>query len=498
MNVFDEIKNKISLYDYASKHMQLKFVNNKYSGLCPFHFEKTPSFYINNSKSLFYCFGCATGGDLFEFYTKYNKCNKKTALIELASIAGIKLTTQNQDIEKITSFFQANLKNNQEALEFIKNRNISQNSIEYFKLGLLIDFDSIAQFIKNNNLKLADYGFNESYVHMLEYRIIFPIFNQKNQVISFAGRIYNQLSKNPSKYINGYNSKHFNKSKILYGIFNNSSKIYLVEGFIDVIIMHQYNFKAFASMGTAFNLEHLQLVFEYTKHIVLAFDGDIAGQKTIEKTLILALPLLRNQNKINIVVFPEKHDPASYLSQFNELNLKEYEIFEYFIFSINFEASKEEVEKQATYYSNLLKLIPDVFYQKSCIRNFFASYYQKIKNKNNVIAINDMHKDFPFYLICFCLINFDLKYKIQNKLHLFSDNEQTILNAIASSQASENIVSILNNYNFTYIDCIDLASVYIDNAIQIFEKHQNKINNLSSDLDEAMWSKMQSEKNQEN
>ena len=292
MNVFEEIKERIPLLDVVNKHVQLKYVNNKYLGLCPFHHEKSPSFYVNDVKNLFYCFGCQSGGDLFEFYCKIHNCEKKVALKEFCSQLGIEHIKNNLDINKINNHFQENLKSNQKALDFLKLRHISADSIEYFKLGLLNNFNDTINFIQNNKLQLADYAFNESFLHMLNNRIIFPIFDTNNRVIAFAGRIYEE--SNQAKYINGYTSKHFNKSKTLYGIYNNQPKIYLVEGYIDVIIMHQFNYKALAGMGTALTEDHLKLAYSYTKNLVIAYDGDAAGQKSMEKIAITCLKLLKN------------------------------------------------------------------------------------------------------------------------------------------------------------------------------------------------------------
>jgi len=361
-SVFEQIKDRINLVEYIGKYIRLRPVAGKYVGLCPFHTEKTPSFHVDGTKQLFHCFGCNCGGDLFEFYMRYNNVDKKEALRALADLAGVSLTStpirEKSQLDIVSAYFAQHLANDANVQQLLRERGVSAESIAKFSIGLAPDASTIGRFLKEKNLNLASYGFNDYSWKMFENRIMFPIYDANSMLCSFGGRVYKPGDKR-AKYINGSASKSFIKSQILYGLnFTKRLKpIYVVEGYLDVIIMQQHGYYAVAPMGTAFGVEHLAAVLERTDEIIIAMDGDVAGRKSAMKTALMALENLKVDSQIKFIDFPQGYDAASYLHQFQSLEkLRQYHLYEYiFLFEYALLVNMTP-EKSAQGYKNLMAL----------------------------------------------------------------------------------------------------------------------------------------------
>ena len=207
INVFEQIKDRINLVEYVSRYVKLRPIGGSYFGVCPFHVEKTGSFSVDGKKGVFHCFGCQAGGDIFEFYMKYNNVDKKEALRALSALAGVSFSTglstrKKQTLDILADYFVQHLEQSDVVKKILSDRCVDKKSIEKFKLGLAPDSSSIQRFLKENQLNLENYGFNDYSWKMFEHRIIFPIYDVNADICSFGGRVY-KTNDMRAKYVNG-------------------------------------------------------------------------------------------------------------------------------------------------------------------------------------------------------------------------------------------------------------------------------------------------------
>ena len=295
-NSIENLRNTIDIVDILSGYIQVKKSGANFKACCPFHGEKTPSFVISPAKQIYHCFGCGVGGDAIKFVMEFEKLSYPEALEKVAMLSNFSLeyddNYKKQDysvIEKLNEYYQKLLSQNETVNNYLKERGISSFSIEKFELGFAPSSNETVNYLKNNFLNLADakdfglidYGQNGVYSRFID-RITFPIYSANGQLVGFGGRT---ISGHSAKYINSPQTKYFNKSKLLYGyniakehIFKEHT-IIVTEGYLDVIMLHQAGFKtAVATLGTALTSEHLPLLKRSESKVILAYDGDSAGQ----------------------------------------------------------------------------------------------------------------------------------------------------------------------------------------------------------------------------
>lgn len=338
-----EILERVSIEQIISRYVSLRQQGQNYLGLCPFHNEKTPSFSVNPSKGLFYCFGCGVGGNVFTFIMKAENYTFAEAAEFLASQAGILLADNklikkadkeknylidiNTLAQKYYHYLLVESSKGKKALEYLEKRGISSNTIKEFGIGYsLDDWESLINFMKKRNVSLSKLeqvglispssGNNSGYYDRFRGRIIFPIYNLNGLVIGFGGRIIDDTLKAP-KYLNSPETKIFQKSKLLYGMniardeVRRKDLVILVEGYMDVIAAHQKGIKnTVASLGTAFTADQARMLKRYTDNVVIAYDADEAGQEAALRGLSI---LHENGCKIKILTLPEKSDPDDYI-----------------------------------------------------------------------------------------------------------------------------------------------------------------------------------------
>lgn len=320
----EQLKQRADIYEIVSQYLELKRAGANYITHCPFHNENSASFIVNPQKNIFKCFGCGEAGDSISFIMKIENLNYKEAVEKLAYLCNFTLTyerTSDRDstifkhLENITSYYQSKIDKN--ILSYLQNRNINEDSIKRFKLGFSGSSADFVAFLSKNKMpfdKLLEVGVigqkDRQYYAKFNNRIMFPIFDINGKVLGFGGRILG--NENTAKYINSQQSKIFNKSRLLYGYnFAKESvfkerKIIVVEGYIDVIMLHQAGFKnAVATLGTALTKEHLPLLSRGEVDILLCYDGDNAGLNAAFKaSMILA------EKSGGVVIFKDGKDPA--------------------------------------------------------------------------------------------------------------------------------------------------------------------------------------------
>jgi DNA primase len=332
--IIDEVRQSNDVVEVLGQYLTLKRTGSTYKALCPFHQEKTPSFVVTPAKQIWHCFGCGKGGNVISFVMEYDKVSFIEALRTLAKRANITLPSSDdykegahdllyQANEFAAKFFQERLTSGTGtgARDYLKNRGISDQSIELFRLGYAPnaweDLIKAAgkqglslQLLKEAGLVIArDEG--NGYYDRFRHRIIFPIFSLSGRVIGFGGR---SLEQNPqAKYLNSPETPIYHKGRGFYGFCQAKSPVQdagraiLVEGNFDLIIPYQHGFKnILATSGTALTPDQARLLSRYTRQAVICYDPDAAGQNATDR----AIPLLLEAGiDVKVAVLPQGLDP---------------------------------------------------------------------------------------------------------------------------------------------------------------------------------------------
>ncbi len=345
------IKEKITLVDFLNKDLKLIKSGSNYKALCPFHNEKTPSFTINPEKNSFKCFGCGIAGDIFSYVMEKYKIDFKEALKILANEAGISLKDRNYSKIKevsekkvkylhimnlISNFYNENLKknylSNNYISSFLKLKNIDTETIEKFHLGYSEDYLSVINFLNKKgfenetllDLNIFKKNSNDKIYDPYAKRITFPIKDKINNTIGFGGRI---LEGNGPKYINSAENEFFKKRFLLYNMNNLKNiksklqKLFVVEGYTDVIAMEKAGYNSVAPLGTAVSQEQLILAWQYNNEPIIFFDGDQAGKNASYRVLDIALQHLRAERSLSFIFPKSSEDPDNIINNINGNNI---------------------------------------------------------------------------------------------------------------------------------------------------------------------------------
>ncbi|MGD8400235.1 MAG: DNA primase [Bacillota bacterium] len=338
--LYREIKAKNDIVAVISEYTTLKKAGRRWIGLCPFHAEKTPSFNVNQEKQVYYCFGCGKGGDVLSFIMQADNVDFTTAARRLANRAGIawpeyqprseeeQRRVELYQLTKLAALFYRHCLNKvataAPARQYLEKRRIGTASAERFGLGFappgwrqltLVLRQKKFSLEAAERLGLVGLGENGFYDRFRE-RLIFPIFDGKGNIAGFGGRVFDNSQP---KYLNSPESSLFHKSNLLYGLYQaketmrRTGQAIVVEGYLDVIQAHQAGFtQAIASLGTALTREQVKMIKRYASEVILAYDGDAAGQKAIRK----GAELLKEADlEIKVIALPENHDPDSLIRE---------------------------------------------------------------------------------------------------------------------------------------------------------------------------------------
>ncbi len=363
MSSVDQIKERLNIEGVVGSYIKLEKAGNSLKARCPFHNEKTPSFFVSPERGSYYCFGCGAKGDIFTFVQEFEGIDFLGSLKILADKAGItleKFTSKTTDkkerlyqlLETATLFMQKNLEAEDIPLSYLKNRGLNNETIKNWKIGYVRDeWRSISDHLKSKGFiddEIERAGISKTEgkntYDRFRGRIMFPIFDSAGRVIAYSGRILHDDGKS-AKYLNSPQTELFDKSKVLYGYDRAKQSIrkfdfsILVEGQMDLLMAHQAGFtNAIASSGTALTVEHLALLKRISNKIIMSFDSDYAGAKAAERGWALALS---NGMDVKIAEIPKGFDPA-------DLILKDKEKFKDVIknstFLIDFLLNRIEAE----------------------------------------------------------------------------------------------------------------------------------------------------------
>lgn len=327
----DNLKNQIDIVDIISSFIELKKSGANFKACCPFHGEDTPSFTVSPTKQIYHCFGCSNGGDAIKFVMEYEKLSYPEAIEKIAALTNFNLEYDNNDsqalntsiLDAINNYYQDNLLNNQNALQYLSSRGITKESIKKFQIGYAPSSNDTINYLKSNffdlnmakELGVIDSGNNGLYARFIE-RITFPIFLQSGKLVGFGGRT---ISGHNAKYVNSPATKLFNKSALLFGYnlaresIYQSKEIIITEGYLDVVMLHQVGFtNSVATLGTALTSQHIPLLKKSDAKVILGYDGDKAGMEAAYKASIL---LAQNDFVGGVVIFQNGQDPADYVKE---------------------------------------------------------------------------------------------------------------------------------------------------------------------------------------
>lgn len=338
-----EIQQASDIIQIISEHVHLKQSGRNFTGLCPFHSEKTPSFTVNPEKKLFKCFGCGEGGSVFQFIMKQEGVDFVEAVklvafkshVDLSHLQNNKKTSpssaEKTHLVNITNFaakfYHSTLLNSEYgkvARDYLQKRQINDQSIKNFCLGYAPNsWDALLKTCKERNIPtelLEKVGLiipkkeGNGYYDRFRNRLMFPILDARKQVVGFGGR---SLDDSLPKYLNSPETVLFNKSNVLYGIDLSKNailkqhRVILMEGYTDVIMAHQHGIDwSAAVMGTSISKQHLRQLRQYCNQVILLLDSDIAGQKSSDRNLDI---FIEEEFDVKIAQLPKDFDPCDYL-----------------------------------------------------------------------------------------------------------------------------------------------------------------------------------------
>jgi DNA primase len=395
--ILQQIRDRIDIIDLISTYVSLSKAGQNYKGLCPFHSEKTPSFSVNPVRQMFYCFGCSVGGDAFTFLMKQEGMDFMEALRELSQRTGVVLPERRESAAKTTSglarqryyhlyelaasWYHRNLQEapeGQAARDYLDQRGINRESWITYQLGYAPDgWNGLSRWLEGQSVKPEELiqaglvvrkekedGSRVSIYDRFRSRVMFPIADPRGQVLGFGGRVM-QDEASP-KYLNSPETDLFFKGRSLYGMDKarqsaaSSGLFYLVEGYFDVIALHQYGIaNAVAPLGTALTPDHVQILRRLAPSVMLVFDGDAAGVGAALRTLDL---FVNSGIDVRVLLLPAGEDPDTFIrkngvSAFRELEGQASTLLDFAIMSVLNKAKKDSIQDRVKRADDILAIL---------------------------------------------------------------------------------------------------------------------------------------------
>ena len=403
--VIQKIKDENDIVDIISETVKLKKAGRNFTGLCPFHNEKTPSFSVSQEKQIYKCFGCGEAGNVITFLMKTRKLTFLDSLKLLADRVNIDLdlsedkSAARKKYEKIyllnvdtAKYFHNSLLKNKKAMSYFLNRGITEKLIRNFGLGYSNDsWNSLLKHLKTkgySELDILNAGLiikspKGTYYDRFRNRVMFPVFDYRGRLIGFGGRV---MDDTKPKYLNSPETQVFKKGINLYGlnfVVKNLTDdfIIIVEGYMDCIALHQYGItNAAASLGTALTINQAKLIKKYVEKVIIAYDADVAGQMAT----LRGLEILKQAGlDIRVLTVPEGKDPDEYIRNngreaFNKLLSNALPLIDYRIKKIREGMDIKNPDNLVQYVEKALQILLDL---DSVERDV---YIKKISEETNI------------------------------------------------------------------------------------------------------------------
>ncbi len=503
-SIVNEIRDKVDIAEVISGYIPLKRAGRNFKANCPFHHEKTPSFMVNPDKQIYHCFGCGEGGNVFTFIMKQERMEFPEVVRMLAEKTGVVIPESTKEsrekagiaeqIYKVNSdallFFHGNLLKNPEALGYLRKRGISDKSISEFKIGLSLNsWDALLNFLRTKGydesiisqagLILSKEG-SRSYYDRFRQRIMFPVFDIRNNVIGFGGRVLDNTQE--PKYLNTPETPVYLKGKNLYGLnfskgfIRDMDSAILVEGYLDFITPFQFGIKnIIASCGTALTSDHVRLVRRFSENIIVVYDPDKAGELATLRSLDI---LVSEGVNVKVVRLPEGFDPDTFVKEngpdvFNDLTKNAKGLFDYKLGVLYTKFDKSKPEDKIKIINEMLPTITKI--TNEILKSEYLKRLAQSLNIEESMLVKEMKKtkrDYEFI---------PEKKNIEKKVFVINPVEKHLLSLMfedskfierAKSELSlddfddlevKKIISFMFNYKFEY------SNLKADNLINHFK-----------------------------
>ena len=462
-----DIQKRVNIVDIISEYLPIEQKGKNYFAICPFHDDHNPSMSISPEKQIYTCFVCGESGNVFNFVMNYEKISFTEAVLKVANKVGISLDykvsiSKPNVISKYDKFYKMfdiskkyyqnniNTVYGKNAIEYLNKRNITNDIIKEFEIGLSLNDNSLNKLLLNKgftNEELIDIGLcgnKDNFMYdIFRNRIMFPLYNNDGKTVGFSGRIYN--GENENKYVNSKESVIFKKGLLLYNYHKaleyarEKRQIIIVEGFMDVIRLYTIGIKnVVATMGTAITKEHADLIRKLSKNIILCFDGDKAGEKAtisalneLEK-LDLAPRIIRLEDNLDPDDYIVKKGEKAFLNHLNNSMLplefklsvskKDTDFSDYNQVS-NYikEAAKEldKIDDKIVYELTINKIAKETGVSIDTIKELVSDIPRKEKviiDKPKIIDVDDKYKKAEKYLVYYMLKEVDAILLYQSKV----------------------------------------------------------------------------------
>jgi DNA primase len=345
----DELIARADIVEVIGSRVQLKKAGREFKACCPFHNEKSASFWVSPEKQFYHCFGCGAHGTVLRFLMEHDHMAFPEAVEELATRLGLDVPHEGSGapggprrvdeplydvMGRVARFYSETLSRDARAQAYVAKRGLDQETVEKFGIGYAPNSwnEVLRRFGGSDDAvrTLADIGLiierdrgqirdGDRHYDRFRDRIMFPIRDGRGRIIAFGGRI---LDQGEPKYLNSPETVLFHKGRELYGLYEarrsrtNLKRLLIVEGYMDAVRLHQYGINyAVATLGTATTPEHLKRIFRIVSEVVFAFDGDRAGRAAAWRALQHALPEARQGREIRFLFLPDGHDPDSLVGE---------------------------------------------------------------------------------------------------------------------------------------------------------------------------------------
>ena len=462
-----DIQKRVNIVDIISEYLPIEQKGKNYFAICPFHDDHNPSMSISPEKQIYTCFVCGESGNVFNFVMNYEKISFTEAVLKIANKVGISLDykvsiSKPNVISKYDKFYKMfdiskkyyqnniNTVYGKSAIEYLNKRNITNDIIKEFEIGLSLNDNSLNKLLLNKgftNEELIDIGLcgnKDNFMYeIFRNRIMFPLYNNDGKIVGFSGRIYN--GENENKYVNSKESVIFKKGLLLYNYHKaleyarEKRQIIIVEGFMDVIRLYTIGIKnVVATMGTAITKEHADLIRKLSKNIILCFDGDKAGEKAtisalneLEK-LDLTSRIIRLEDNLDPDDYIVKKGEKAFLNHLNNSMLplefklsvskKDTDFSDYNQVSNYIKEAAKELEKiddKIVYELTINKIAKETGVSIDTIKELVSDIPRKEKviiDKPKIIDVDDKYKKAEKYLVYYMLKEVDAILLYQSKV----------------------------------------------------------------------------------
>lgn len=538
--IVERIKSRINISSLIARRVQLKRKSNgEYLGCCPFHNEKTPSFYVSDKRGKYHCFGCGADGDIFNFLMNLEGLSFIDTLKQLAQESGVELPKEREErfdknesiyqIYEATASYYTNMlhsKVGEKAMYYLKKRGLRDEIIRRNRLGYAPEnHHDLLNFLKEKGFSYEDIiiakiirqSEREDYSHFRN-RVMFPIIDRKERVVAFGGRILENI-KAP-KYINSPETLIFDKSFHLYGIqiaFKPSVKtkrLIIVEGYLDVLALQNSGIDyAVAPLGTSVGIHHLELMWGMVGIPTVCMDSDAAGKKANERIIDIAIPNITSEKTLRFASYIGAKDPDEFISKFGPKSFEQVienatPLADY-IFELEVEQGDLQSPEGRTKLKRKLDEIASKILDKEVSRaylyhlrgRFFNDVIRKktnipVKRYQDKIIIQDKNEEMLLRSIFEQIIINDILIKDEEVLNIISlfEIENTSLNEMrialidfihdpSDMLLRDKLKSLVSNNDLLYTTISEVK----ESLIRIFKLHQlgiieKKISKICSQL----------------